>query len=164
VGHVHLGHVGHAPAGGPGLRLTLPAVAAFLGTFGFVGAIAAVLSGTTGTSAAVVATLCGVVAGLPAAWLANRLMDAAMRMNTDATLSSSDLVGATGVVIRSVPAGGYGEVRLSIAGQPMKFNARADQPLARGTSVFVIEVPSPTSVLVEPTPGADPAPPAKEGP
>jgi membrane protein implicated in regulation of membrane protease activity len=163
VGHLHVGHVGHAPADGAGLRVTLPAIAGFLGTFGFVGAIAAVLSGTTGTSAAVVATLFGVVAGLPAAWLANRLMDAATRMNTDATLSSSDLVGATGVVIRSVPAGGYGEVRLSIAGQPMKFNARADQPLARGTSVFVIEVPSPTSVLVEPTPGADPAPPAKEG-
>jgi membrane protein implicated in regulation of membrane protease activity len=164
--HLHLGHlhIGHPPAGGAGVRVTLPAIAGFLGTFGFVGAIAAVLSGTTGTSAAVVATLCGVVAGLPAAWLANRLMDAAMRMNTDATLSSSDLVGATGVVIRSVPAGGYGEVRLSIAGQPMKFNARADQPIARGTSIFVIEVPSPTSVLVEPTPGADPAPPAKEGP
>ena len=33
----------------------------------------------------------------------------------------------------------------------MKFNARADQPLPLGTRVFVIEVPSPTSVLVEPT-------------
>jgi len=111
-----------------------------------------------------VATLFGVAAGLPAAWLANRMMDAAMRMNTDATLSSSDLVGATGVLIRSVPPGGYGEVRLNVAGQPMKFNARADRPLARGTSVFVIEVPSPTSVLVEPTPGAEVAPSTKEGP
>lgn len=163
--HLHVGHlhVGHASAGDAGLRVTLPAIAGFLGTFGFVGAVAAVLSGTTGTSAAVVATLFGAAAGVPAAWLANRLMDVAMRMNTDATPSSSDLVGATGVVIRSVPAGGYGEVRLSVAGQPMKFNARADQPLARGTSIFVIEVPSPTSVLVEPTPGANPAPAAKEG-
>ena len=79
VGHLHVGHVGHAPADGAGLRVTLPAIAGFLGTFGFVGAIAAILSGTTGTSAAVVATLFGVAAGLPAAWLANRMMDAAMR-------------------------------------------------------------------------------------
>jgi membrane protein implicated in regulation of membrane protease activity len=167
VGHLHVGHVGHvghATADGGGLRVTLPALAGFLGTFGFAGAIAAVLSDTTGTSEALLATLVGAVAGVPAAWLANRLMDMAMRMNTDATPSSSDLVGAIGVVVRSVPAGGYGEVRLSVAGQPMKFNARADQPLARGTSIFVIEVPSPTSVLVEPTPGADPAPPAKDGP
>src|SRR5207248_2257556 len=40
----------------------------------------------------------------------------------------------------------------AIAGQEIKFNARADQPLARGTRIFVIEVPSPTSVLVEPSP------------
>ena len=33
-----------------------------------------------------------------------------------------------------------------------KFNARSAEPLAIGTHVFVIEVPSPTSVLVEPTP------------
>ena len=51
-----------------------------------------------------------------------------------------------------MPERGYGEVRLAIAGQEIKFNARADQPLARGTRIFVIEVPSPTSVLVEPSP------------
>jgi hypothetical protein len=59
-------------------------------------------------------------------------------------------VGATGTVISPVPVGGYGEVRLRVAGQPMKFHARADRPLALGTEVFVIEVPTPTSVLVEP--------------
>ena len=32
-------HVGGAAAGGAGLRVTLPAIAGFLGTFGFVGAI-----------------------------------------------------------------------------------------------------------------------------
>jgi membrane protein implicated in regulation of membrane protease activity len=160
--HFHLGHlhIGHGPNSGS--NVTLPAIAGFLGMFGFVGAIAAVLSGTTGVAAALLATAVGLAAGVPSAWIANRLMDAATRMNTDATLQSDDLIGATGVVINPVPVGGYGEVRLNVAGQPIKFNARADQPLARGTSVFVIEVPSPTSVLVEPTPGAIAAPPAKE--
>jgi hypothetical protein len=75
-----------------------------------------------------------------------------MNMSTDATLTSADLVGASGVVITPVPADGYGEVRLAIAGQQLKFNARSVEPLALGTRVFVIGVPSPTSVLVEPTP------------
>ena len=84
-------------------------------------------------------------------------------MPTDATLTSADLIGALGVVLTEVPAGGLGEVRLAVAGQPMKFYARADRPLARGTQIFVIEVPSPTSVLVEPIPGAGPAPSVEEG-
>jgi membrane protein implicated in regulation of membrane protease activity len=161
--HFHLGHlhIGHGPSNG--VHVTLPAIAGFLGMFGFAGAIAAVLSGATAGTAALLATAVGTAAGVPTAWLANRAMSAAMGMHTDATLSSADLVGATGVVISPVPAGGYGEVRLNVSGQPIKFNARADQPLARGTSVFVIEVPSPTSVLVEPTPGAITAPPSKEG-
>jgi membrane protein implicated in regulation of membrane protease activity len=164
LGHVHIGavHIGHA--GGGGLRLTLPGLAGFVGMFGFAGAIAATLSDFTGTPEALLATVVGVAVGAPSAWAGNRLMDAATRINTDATPSSEDLVGTLGVVIRDVPAGGgYGEVRLTVAGQPMKFYARAAQPLAAGTSVLVIEVPSPTSVLVEPTPGALLAPPVKEG-
>jgi len=164
IGHLHLGHVHIGHPGGGGLRLTLPGLAGFLGMFGFAGAIAAVLSETTGTPEVLIAAMVGLAAGTPAAWLGNRLMDAAQRMPTDATPTSADLVGATGVIVRAVPeGGGYGEVRLSVAGQPMKFHARAEQPLAAGTSIFVIEVPSPTSVLVEPTPGALVAPPAEEG-
>ena len=81
-----------------------------------------------------------------------REIHAAMNMSTDATLSSNDLLGTTGVVITPVPDGGFGEVRLAVAGQQIKFNARAAEPLALGTRIFVIGVPSPTSVLVEPTP------------
>jgi membrane protein implicated in regulation of membrane protease activity len=131
--------------------------------FGFGGAAAASLStGSTGFRT-LLATAVGVAVGVPSAWLANRLMDAAMNMHTDATPTSGHLVGATGVVILDVPVDGYGEVRLRVAGQPMKFYARADRPLARGTAVFVIAVPSPTSVLVEATPGALAAPSSKEG-
>lgn len=171
AGHLHLGHLGHvghvghvggaAPgdvhaAGGRsfGFELTLPAIAGFLGAFGFGGAIVAALLGTGGPLAWVLAGVVGLSVGVPAAWLADRAMRAAINMPTDATLTSADLVGATGVVITPVPAQGYGEVRLEVAGQPLKFNARAAEPLARGTRIFVIEVPTPTSVLVEQTPGS----------
>lgn len=160
IGHLHLGHgaVGHVqgtnPAGGHGIDLSLPVISGFLGTFGFGGAIvASLLPGGSGTWLA--ATVVGLVAAVPAAWLAGRIMRAAMNISTDATLTSQDLLGALGVVISPVPDGGLGEVRLAVAGQQMKFHARSDQPLALGTRVFVISVPTPTSVLVEPTPTVD---------
>ncbi len=153
VGHLHLGHlhVGHADAGG-GAELSLPVIAGFLGAFGFIGSIGAWLTGGHGVLAAGAGVLVGLLAAVPTAFLAGRLVYAAMNMSTDATLTSADLVGASGVVITPVPAGGYGEVRLAIAGQQLKFNARSVEPLALGTRIFVIGVPSPTSVLVEPTP------------
>jgi hypothetical protein len=182
VGHLHLGHLHVGHGGHGGVNLTLPALAGFLGAFGFGGAIASELSGHS----ALIAAAVGLAAAVPTAWAAGRLVDAAENMSTDATPTSADLIGATGVVISPVPGtdlgpgaasataldrgaasdapsqsrpapsqtghGGFGEVRLTVAGQPMKFYARAAQPLAIGTRVFVIEVPSPTSVLVEPTP------------
>jgi membrane protein implicated in regulation of membrane protease activity len=148
LGHVHLGHVGHGHAGS-GHDLSLPVITGFIGAFGFGGAIAAeLLPGHN----ALLASGVGLLAAFPTAWGAGRLMNAAINMSTDATLTSGDLLGAMGVVISPVPADGFGEVRLTVGGQPMKFNARSAEPLALGTHVFVIEVPSPTSVLVEPTP------------
>ena len=157
IGHLHAGaaaHAGQASGGGHGFELSAPVISGFLGAFGFGGAIvASLLPGGTATWLA--ATLVGLVAAIPGAWLAGRVMRAAMNISTDATLSSQDLLGALGIVISPVPDGGLGEVRLAIAGQQMKFHARSDQPLALGTRVFVIGVPSPTSVLVEPTPTVD---------
>jgi len=162
LGHLHLGHIhlhlghlhlGHAHAGGQGgAELSLPVISGFLGAFGFAGAIAATLAGGHGGLALAIGVVVGLLAAVPTAYLAGRLVYAAMNMPTDGTLSSADLVGAEGVVVTPVPESGYGEVRLAVAGQQIKFNARADRPLARGTRIFVIEVPSPTSVLVEPTP------------
>jgi membrane protein implicated in regulation of membrane protease activity len=157
LGHLHIGHahVGQADGGSGGAELSLPVIAGFLGAFGFGGAIVESLLPNRGGTGLLVAVVVGLLAAVPTAWLAGRLVDAAMNMSTDATLTSNDLLGTVGVVITPVPAGGYGEVRLSVAGQQIKFNARADQPLALGTRVFVIEVPTPTSVLVEPTPPVD---------
>jgi len=55
-------------------------------------------------------------------------------------------------VVTPIPAQGYGEVRISLGGQPVKLNARAEEPIALGAKVFVIEAPSDTSVVVEQTP------------
>jgi hypothetical protein len=159
VGHLHLGHLhvghlhlGHPDTGHGGAELSVPVIAGFLGAFGFGGAIVESLLPGRGGTGLLIAIVIGLLAAVPTGWLAGRLVNAAMNMSTDATLTSGDLVGALGVVITPVPDGGYGEVRLAIAGQQIKFNARADRPLALGTRVFVIEVPTPTSVLVEPTP------------
>jgi membrane protein implicated in regulation of membrane protease activity len=151
VGHLHVGHAGAHPSSG--IELTLPAIAGFLGAFGFGGAIAAALWSGHGAGTALLACVIGLVAAVPAGWAGGRLMRAAMDMNTDGTLQSSDLIGATGVVIAPVPADGYGAVHLSAAGQQIRFNARSAEPLAPGTRVLVIEVPTSTSVLVEPTAG-----------
>ena len=70
-------------------------------------------------------------------------------MRTDATPTRDDLVGALGVVVTPIPASGYGEVRVRLGGQPVKLNARADQPVPLGAQVFVVEAPSDTSVIVE---------------
>jgi membrane protein implicated in regulation of membrane protease activity len=153
VEHLHIGHVhaGHADLG-HGTELSLPVIAGFLGAFGFAGAVAASLGSGHGAATVLGAVLVGTLAAVPTAWIAGKLVNAAINMPTDATLTSNDLVGMLGVVITPVPVGGYGEVRLAVAGQQIKFNARSEQPLALGTQIFVIEVPSPTSVLVEPTP------------
>jgi membrane protein implicated in regulation of membrane protease activity len=156
LGHLHLGHVhlGHGHVGDPdgGAELSLPVIAGFLGAFGFAGAVGATLSGGHGLLAVAVGSVAGLLAAVPTAFLAGKLVHAAMNMATDATLSSADLVGASGVVVTPVPEDGYGEVRLAVAGSQIKFHARAAQPLPLGAQVFVIEVPSPTSVLVEPHP------------
>lgn len=152
--HFHLGHIhlhvpfhfhGHVHSGAD-TAFSLPSIAGFIGAFGFGGAIAAQI--LPGRSAATPA-LIGLVAALPTAWLAARLTRAAMDMSTDATPTQGDVIGSLGVVIQAIPGDGYGEVRVSFAGQLMKFHARSAEPLPIGARVLVIEAPSTTSVVVE---------------
>jgi membrane protein implicated in regulation of membrane protease activity len=142
-------HFGHPDVDGP---VSLEAVAGFVGAFGFVAAIASELL-DAGTAVAVLAAAgAGVVAAVPTAYLALRLARAARNMRTDPTPTRQDLVGCLGVVVTPIPAAGYGEVRVRVAGQPVKLNARADRPVPIGARVFVVEAPSDTSVVVEETP------------
>ena len=129
--------------------ISLPVVAGFVGALGFGAAIAAELVPGDGAADVVVGLAVGVAAAVPTAWFAGRLVRAAQNMRTDATPSRAHLIGALGVVVSPVPADGYGEVRLSVGGAPMKFNARSATPLKTGTRVFVIDVPTETSVVVE---------------
>jgi len=141
-------HIGHPDADGP---FSVPAIAAFVGSFGFGGAIAAALTGGSSSVAVIVGVLAGVGVAFPTAWGTMLLARAAGRMRTDATPTRGDLVGRLGVVVTSIPAEGYGEVRVTIGGQPVKLNARSDKPVAMGARIFVVEAPTDTSVVVEET-------------
>jgi membrane protein implicated in regulation of membrane protease activity len=141
-------HLGHPDADGP---FSVPAIAGFVGAFGFGGAIAAALTGGAGILAVVVGLIAGIAVAIPSAWGTMLLARAAARMRTDATPTRSDLVGRLGVVVTAIGQDAYGEVRITIGGQPVKLNARSDRPVALGARVFVVEAPSDTSVVVEET-------------
>ena len=140
-------HFGHPDADGP---FSVPSVAGFVGAFGFGGAIAASLTGT-GLLALVAGLVAGVALAIPSAVGTVALARAAARMRTDATPTRADLVGRLGVIVTPIPVPGFGEVRITIGGQPVKLNARSDRPVPLGARVFVIEAPSDTSVVVEET-------------
>lgn len=118
-------------------------VAAFLGAFGFGGAL--VLGATESSGAAIGAGLgVGVVVGGLAGWLTMALR----RGGDDSTVRSSSLVGRTGSVVSAIPAQGYGDVSVVVAGHITKLNARSDEALAAGTPVTVTSILSPTAVHV----------------
>ncbi|MFI5617683.1 hypothetical protein [Streptomyces sp. NPDC051567] len=124
--------------------LSLPVVAGFVSALGFTGAI--VLGSTElGPGAA---TAAGALAGAGTGWATYRTSRALTRDRSGAAPRHGDLVGSTGTVVTAVPPGGYGEVLLRLAGQPVKYAATADGPLARGAEVWVTAAPSPTSVAV----------------
>ncbi|MEU8295818.1 hypothetical protein AB0C04_00820 [Micromonospora sp. NPDC048909] len=135
--------------GGADGPISIETVAGFAGAFGFGAAIVNELLGGRTTGAVAVAAGGGALAAVPAAWIASRISRAARNMPTDPTPTRDHLVGALGLVVTPVPADGYGEVRLRVAGQPLKLNARADRPVPLGAQVFVVQALSETSVHVE---------------
>ena len=141
-------HLGHPDADGP---FSVPSIAGFVGAFGFGGAIAAALTGS-GPAALVAGLVAGIVVAVPAAYGTIALARMAATLRTDATPNRTDLIGRLGVIVTAVPVQGYGEVRVSIGGQPVKLNARCDKALPLGARVFVVEAPTDTSVVVEETP------------
>ncbi len=143
-------------ANGP---FSVPALAALVGGVGFGGAAAAVLlpGGLPDTGRALLALAAGLVLAVPLAWAAVRLSRGLRDMPTAVTLTRSSLVGTQGVVVSDVPTPGYGEVRLVVAGQQLKYAARSDTPLRAGTPVYVVEALSETAVQVVST-APDPLP------
>jgi membrane protein implicated in regulation of membrane protease activity len=139
--------IGHVDGDGP---FSVPAIAALLGGVGFGGAAAtSVLPPDLPDAVTVLLALAaGLVVAVPLAWGAIRLSRALKDMPTQETLTRHHLIGALGVVVSAVPSPGFGEVRLAVAGQHLKFAARSDVPLPTGTPVYVVEALSETSVQV----------------
>jgi hypothetical protein len=129
-----------------------PAIGAFLAAFGFGGALTLrATGGGVGTG-----VLGGAVAGLVVGGLAGLITRSVMRMPTDRTFRSDDLVGVIGTVITPIPEGGLGEITLTHLGHLTKLHARSEQPLPAGRQVAVTAVLSSSAVLVEPWPGQGP--------
>ncbi|MCP3820325.1 hypothetical protein NLX86_20150 [Streptomyces sp. A3M-1-3] len=126
--------------------VSLPVIAGFVSMLGFGGAI---VLGTTDLGAGA-ATVVGVLVGIAAALLGWKLSRALMRDLTAATPHQDDLIGTAGSVVTAIPAGGYGEVLLRLAGQPVKFAAKSEVPVERGAEIWVEAALSATSVAVRP--------------
>lgn len=140
-----LGLIGFGRVGGASPQT----VAAFVGASGFAAAIAGELLGTRTPVEILLAGAIGPSAAVPVAFLAVLLSRWAQNIPTDATPGRADLIGATGVVVTPITEQGYGEVRVRLAGQPLKLHARAASALPLGTEVFVVEATSHASVVVE---------------
>jgi membrane protein implicated in regulation of membrane protease activity len=138
---------------------SVPALAAVLGGVGFGGAAAtSVLPADLPDGLTVLlAVAVGLAVAVPLAWGAVRLTRALTDMPTSETLTRHHLLGTQGVVLSAIPPQGYGEVRLSLAGQQLKFSARSGAPLPAGTPVYVVEALSETAVEVVST-APDPLP------
>lgn len=128
------------------------ALAGFLGALGFGGALVWALTGNT-TLAWIVGVLAGLGLGALVGWVTARMR------NTDSGLApgARELVGVTATVATPIPAGGYGTVRLHHGGHLTTMNARSEEPVAAGQTVWVIESLSPSAVLVRPTHPTNPA-------
>ncbi|MGY1704196.1 NfeD family protein [Geodermatophilus sp. SYSU D00697] len=135
------------------------ALAALVGGVGFGGAAAAAVlpEGLSDAGRLLGALAIGAAVAVPLAWGAVRLSRALRDMPTTATLTRHHLVGTQGVVVSAVPGAGFGEVRLAVAGQQLKYAARSDVPLPAGTPVYVVEALSETAVQVVST-APDPLP------
>ncbi len=120
-------------------------VGGFVSAFGF-GAATAEALGLGLPVALAVGVVAGTVVGWFAAWLTRLLRDG----DDMAAVSIDSTVGHEGDVVTGVPADGFGIVRVLVAGQALRLNARAERPIEAGTRVHVTSVLSPTAVTVAP--------------
>lgn len=124
--------------------LSTEVLGAFLGAFGFGGALLA----SSDDVALPVALGGGLAAGIVGGALALVIVRTFLRMPTDATPRNADLSGKLARVVTRIPADGLGEISVSHGGHRVKLNARSDTPIQSGSDVVIVDVLSPTSVLV----------------
>lgn len=121
------------------------ALGGFVSALGF-GAALADAAGAPG----VVAGAIGIAAGAVFGWFAAWLTRVVKRGGSDATPAADDTVGRDATVITSIPAGGFGTVKVLVGGHTLRYNARSESPIDAGTPVHVTGVLSPTAVTVAP--------------
>jgi len=125
--------------------LSLPVLAAVVAAFGLAaGAVEAAGAGSVPVLGA------GAVAGAGAGVLTARLVRLAMHLPTDPPVRHADLQGRIGRVVTAVAPPRSGEVLVPLGGTSHKLRASSDQPLPVGTEIVVVDVISPTSVVVAP--------------
>lgn len=127
---------------------SLSSVAAFVGAFGFGGALGLALIDHIGFAVVV-----GLVVGALAAWLAIRLTKALKSDDSAVSFRSDSMIGHSGRVVTAIPADGYGEISLSVAGHVRKFSAKSALPVEAGAEVWISGILSPTAVEVTQTSG-----------
>jgi membrane-bound ClpP family serine protease len=142
--------------GGPDW-LSLPVLAAVVAGFGLV---AGAVEGAAG--ATLPALLAGGAGGLGTGWLTARFVSAAMAMPTDPPIRHADLAGRAGFVVTAVAPLQPGEVLVALGGVRHKLRACAEETIAVGREIVVVEVSSPTTVVVAPL-GLDELPPPPPG-
>lgn len=123
--------------------LSSAAIAGFLGALGFVGAIAQDQWDHLGISVGL-GVLAGLVLGAGVGWASLQLG----RGGDESNVRTGELTGRDATVVNAIPADGYGEVTLTVAGHITRLNARAGQALPAGTPVSITAVLSPTAVQV----------------
>ena len=132
---------------------SIATVSAFVGAFGFGGAIAQEIVGTL-WFAIPIAVVMGVVFSWFTIWLTRKLKNSA----SGTSVNTKSLVGREARVITAVPTGGYGQVSLSVNGHRTMYSAKSSDEVPAGTSVWISGVLSATAVEVQPTHLLDPAP------
>lgn len=123
--------------------LSLPVVAALVAGFGFAAGAVDEWSGSRAVGAAG-----GAVGGVAAAWATARFVALAMNMPTDPPVRHQELRGRPGRVVTPIAAGRPGEVLVELAGIRHKLTATADVAIPLDADVVVVDVSSPTSVVV----------------
>lgn len=73
---------------------------------------------------------------------------AMLRQPTKANPATPALVGSLGTVVIEIPETGMGEVTISQPDRWLRVSAVAENEIAAGTTVVVLDVPSPDSVVV----------------
>lgn len=125
--------------------LSTAGIAGLLGGFGFGGALGLALINSMPIAIGI-----GLVVGVALGWVAGKLTGLLRRQGADVAPSTKSLVGVEALVITAVPEGGYGQVRISHAGQTHTMNAKAPVAIDAGARVWVSGVLSATSVEVTP--------------